>query len=121
MRAQPATSSDLFEQLRQRLPSGVSLAQIAREFGYHPDHLNRKLKRESGLGLRVLRDRVRLETAQAALRSTATIAEAASQSGFDDPNYFARWFRRQTGRTPGAWRRLPSSSGPASGGARGRR
>ena len=55
--------------------------------------------------LRVLRDRVRLETAQAALRSTATIAEAASQSGFDDPNYFSRWFRRQTGRTPGAWRR----------------
>jgi AraC-like DNA-binding protein len=48
---------------------------------------------------------VRLETAQAALRSTATVAEAANQSGFDDPNYFSRWFRRQTGRTPRAWRR----------------
>jgi len=119
VRAKSAPSSALFEQLRQRLPARVSLGQIAREFGYHPDHLNRKLKRESGLGLRVLRDRVRLETAQAALRSTATVAEAASQSGFDDPNYFARWFRRQTGRTPGAWRRSPRSSGTASSSARG--
>jgi AraC-like DNA-binding protein len=33
------------------------------------------------------------------------VAEAALQSGFEDPNYFARWFRRQTGQTPQAWRR----------------
>lgn len=103
-RATAARGSPLFEQLRKRVPARVSLGQIARDLGYHPDHLNRKLKRESGLGLRVLRDRVRLEAAQSALRSTVTIAEAASQCGFDDPNYFSRWFRRQTGRTPGEWK-----------------
>jgi AraC-like DNA-binding protein/quercetin dioxygenase-like cupin family protein len=103
--APPPASPTLFEQLRERVRASAPLRQIARSHGYHPDHLTRKLKRESGLGLRALRDRVRLEAAQAALRSEPTVAEAATRAGFDDPNYFARWFRRQTGRSPSAWRR----------------
>lgn len=95
----------LFEKLSEHVRTPNSLRKIARDLGYHPDHLNRKLKRESGLGLRALRDRMRLESAQAALRTRVTIAEAATSCGFDDPNYFTRWFRRQTGRTPTAWRK----------------
>jgi AraC-like DNA-binding protein len=102
--ASPPTST-LFEKLRDHVRAPRSLAHIAQDLGYHPDHLSRKLKRESGLCLSALRDRVRLEAAQAALRAEPTVAEAATRAGFDDPNYFARWFRRQTGRTPSAWRR----------------
>ena len=102
--ATPAPAPGLFEKLRNHVLTPGPLSVIARELGYHPDHLSRKLKRESGLGLQALRDRVRLETAQTALRSESTIAEAATRAGFDDPNYFARWFRQQTGRTPSAWR-----------------
>ena len=102
--AAPAPVSTLFEKLREHVRTPRSLAHIARDLDYHPDHLSRKLKRESGLGLRALRDRVRLESAQAALRREPTVAEAATLCGFDDPNYFARWFRRQTGQTPSAWR-----------------
>jgi AraC-like DNA-binding protein/mannose-6-phosphate isomerase-like protein (cupin superfamily) len=105
--ATPAPASSLFEVLRDRLHTQGRLGKIARDLGYHPDHLTRKLKRESGLGLRALRDRVRLVAAEASLRTAATIAEAATQSGFDDPNYFSRWFRRQTGRTPSDWRTYP--------------
>lgn len=102
--AAPPPTPTLFEKLREHVRAPASLGKIARELGYHPDHLNRKLKRESGLGLRALRDRVRLEAAQAALRREPTVAEAATRAGFDDPNYFARWFRRHTGRTPSAWK-----------------
>jgi AraC-like DNA-binding protein len=102
---EPAREARVFDKVRDLLRAPAPLAKVARTAGYHPDHLTRKLKREAGLGLRALRDRVRLETAQAALRSAPTIAEAATQSGFDDPNYFARWFRRQTGQTPSAWKR----------------
>jgi AraC-like DNA-binding protein len=102
--AAPAPAPGLFEKLRDRVQTPRPLSTIARDLGYHPDHLSRKLKREAGLGLRALRDRVRLEAAQAALRSEPTVAEAATRTGFDDPNYFARWFRRQTGRTPSAWK-----------------
>ena len=104
--AAPASPSPtLYEKLRDHVRSPAPLSRIARDVGYHPDHLCRKLKRESGLGLRALRDQVRLEAAQTALRTASTVAEAALQSGFEDPNYFARWFRRQTGQTPQAWRR----------------
>jgi AraC family transcriptional regulator, transcriptional activator of pobA len=45
-----------------------------------------------------------LAAAQKALREKPTIAEAAALAGFDDPNYFSRWFRRQSGRSPSAFR-----------------
>jgi AraC-like DNA-binding protein len=100
----PMRAPTTFEKVRDLLRAPAPLHRVARTAGYHPDHLTRKLKRETGLGLRALRTRMRLEAAQTALRSAATIAEAAIQAGFDDPNYFARWFRQQTGVTPSAWK-----------------
>lgn len=98
-------ATGLYDRVRQLLRTPAPLAAVAKSAGYHPDHLNRKLKREAGLGLRALRDQVRLEVGQAALQTSGSIAEAATRSGFDDPNYFTRWFRRQTGVTPTAWRK----------------
>jgi AraC-like DNA-binding protein len=96
--------ASVFTRVRELLRAPTPLAAVARHAGYDPDHLTRKLKREGGLGLRALRDRLRLESAQAALRTSVTVAEAAVQSGFEDPNYFTRWFRRQTGQTPSEFR-----------------
>ncbi len=101
----PERAPRVFERVRDQLRSPAPLAKIARAVGYHPDHLNRKLKRETGLGLRAMRDQLRLESAQSALRAEPTIGEAATRAGFDDPNYFTRWFRQQTGLTPSAWLR----------------
>ncbi len=103
-RVAPAGPVPLFERVSSLLRTPTSLATVAKETGYQPDYLNRKLKRETGVGLRALRDRLRLEAAQKSLRSDASIADAAARAGFDDPNYFARWFRKQTGQTPSAWR-----------------
>jgi AraC-like DNA-binding protein/quercetin dioxygenase-like cupin family protein len=102
----PALSRErsVFDRVRELLRAPTPLAKVARSAGYHPDHLTRKLKREAGLGLRALRHRLRLESAQAALRRAPTIADAAAECGFEDPNYFARWFRQQTGQTPSAFR-----------------
>jgi AraC family L-rhamnose operon transcriptional activator RhaR len=87
--------------------AGVSLARIARQAGYQSDYLTRKLRRESGLGLRELRDALRLEAAVRALGSGSSVADAASRAGFTDPGYFARWFRRRTGKTPREYRSRP--------------
>jgi AraC-like DNA-binding protein len=103
-KAQRVSEHGVFGKVRELLRTPAPLASVARTAGYHPDHLTRKLKREAGLGLRALRDRLRLEAAQAALRSAPTIGDAATRSGFEDPNYFARWFRLQTGQTPRAFR-----------------
>jgi AraC-like DNA-binding protein len=100
------TPPPLVEQVRQRLRTSTDLRAVARASGYARDSLSRKLKQTHGLGLRALRDQERLAAAQQALSDpTLPIAVAGQRAGFEDPNYFARWFRRQTGRTPGAWRR----------------
>lgn len=103
--AAPSGPVPLLERVSTLLRTPAPLAVVAKETGYQPDYLNRKLKRETGIGLRALRDRLRLEAAQQSLRTDASIADAANRAGFDDPNYFARWFRKQTGVTPSDWRR----------------
>jgi AraC-like DNA-binding protein len=96
--------SPLVVRVRESLRTEKPLVEIARESGYVRDALTRRLKREHGLGLRGLRDQERLQAAQAALRELPNISAAATKAGFEDPNYFARWFRKQTGLTPSAWR-----------------
>jgi len=98
-------SSPLVSRVRESLRSARPLSEIAKESGYVRDALSRRLKREHGLGLRAMRDQERLQVAQVALRETVGIGEAAARAGFDDPNYFTRWFRKQTGLTPSVWRR----------------
>jgi AraC-like DNA-binding protein len=80
------------------------LSALASKAGYQPDYLNRLLKQHDGLTLGQLRARKRLAHAQQLLRQTGSVAEVANAVGFGDPNYFARWFRKHTGRSPSRWR-----------------
>lgn len=76
---------------------------IAASLDYHPDHLSRLVRQETGLGLRALTTRIRLQRTQRLLRLHRLVRDAAAAAGFDDQNYFARWFRKQTGLSPTAW------------------
>ena len=81
-----------------------TLDTLAGRIGYHPDYLNRMLKQACGLTLGELRSVERLQTARRLLARSRPVAEVALEAGFDDPNYFARWFRAQIGCTPTVWR-----------------
>ncbi len=85
-----------------RLP----LTEIAAQTGYQPVYLNRVIRRETGLTLGQWRTRERIARAKQALLDHELIGEAAAAVGMDDQNYFARWFRMQTGLPPGAFRQL---------------
>ncbi len=82
----------------------VELADIAKQAGYTLTTLNKKLKELAGLSLGQMRARVRLTKAQQNMRRGGSLAEVARKAGFDDPNYFSRWFRQQTGLTPSKYR-----------------
>lgn len=82
----------------------LSIAELAGHAGYQSDYLNRRHKQITGLTLRQQRNAQRLEKARRLLAMDISIADAASGAGFDDPNYFTRWFKRQTGLTPGRYR-----------------
>ncbi len=91
------------EELVEQSPHAkLTLAEAAQRCGYQRDHLNRILKEQSGMTFGQLRSQVRLRRAQAALRRHGAVGVAAEATGFDDVNYFVRWFRKQTGRTPGS-------------------
>jgi len=82
-----------------------TLAEAISHSGYHRDHLNRLMKAETGLTLGQYRDQQRLVRAEKLLREGLRVGQVAERVGLPDAGYFARWFRRQTGRTPTGWLR----------------
>jgi AraC family L-rhamnose operon transcriptional activator RhaR len=84
----------------------VPVAQLARRVGYQRDYLNRLLKAQTGMTLGQMRAGNVLTRAQRLLRGQTPVGRVAGDLGFSDANYFARWFRKQTGHSPSQWRRL---------------
>jgi AraC family transcriptional regulator, transcriptional activator of pobA len=91
--------------------AGIPLGKLSGLAGYQHDYLNRLLKNHAGLTLGQFRSRKLVPKAQQLLRLKDSIAAVASEMGFTEPNYFARWFRKQTGLTPTAWRRQNQAAG----------
>lgn len=97
--------------IRDSEAESPTLRELARRIGYQPDYLNRLMKQTCGLTLGQLRAQHLLTRARAMLRQPGPIGDVADQLGFADQNYFARWFRRQTGVSPGEWRRKKGVTG----------
>lgn len=93
--------------LETRDAADMDLKQIAEMTGYQQDHLNRLLRAECGLTLGQMRSRVRLKKAVALLEAKKPIHEVGAAVGILDANYFARWFKQQTGVKPSTWKRNP--------------
>ncbi|MDF1598423.1 helix-turn-helix domain-containing protein [Mesorhizobium sp. YIM 152430] len=86
---------------RRRLP----ITFYSERLGVSAAHLNRITRSATGLSIQNLIDRRTLEAARRDLIFTPTpISKIAYSLGFADPAYFNRFFRKQTGLTPGAFR-----------------
>jgi len=88
-------------------PGGIELGvgEIAARVGLGKEHLSRSLRQETGHTLRDLRDQARLAVAMRELEKGTMVGDAAMEAGFPDQNYFARWFKKLTGRRPSDWSR----------------
>lgn len=83
----------------------LSPAWVAGQLGRSLDHLNRRLRAESGTTVGGAIQQARLERSRHLLRTTdEPVGEIAAAVGMPDQNYFARWFRSRTGQTPTHWR-----------------
>lgn len=86
--------------------SAPSIAALSREIGFHKGYLGQLIKRETGLSFHQHVTRARMDQAKALLRQTdMPIADVARAVGIHDVDYFATQFKRETGRTPSAYRR----------------
>jgi AraC-like DNA-binding protein len=89
------------------LTANLVPSAVAASMGRTLDHLNRQLRAEAGLTVGGAIHRARRERCEDLLRRTdLLIGEVGAAVGFDDQNYFARWFRKQTGQTPKRWREV---------------
>jgi len=93
------------------------LIAVARRSGYHRDHLNRLVKRATGLTLGQYRAQRRLEQARKLLATGLRVSTVAATVGLPDSSYFARWFRRQTGQSPSRYSQERSGCPPRLGAA----
>lgn len=80
-------------------------AFYARALGISPTHLNRIVRAATGHGAHELIARKLIDEAKRELVFTfGNVQEIAYRLGFADPAYFSRFFLRQVGQTPRAWR-----------------
>ncbi|MDO3411860.1 AraC family transcriptional regulator [Saccharibacillus sp. CPCC 101409] len=92
--------------LAERLEHPFDSAEMERDLHYHFDYLSRCLKQYTGLSPLAYRHRLQTERAKRLLaHSDEPLARIGERCGFPDPNYFARLFKRESGLTPGEYRR----------------
>ena len=102
-RIHPVTSK--IRRLLADSPKAVdSPRELAKLLGEDLSSLNRKIRNESGLNLGTLLDERRLDIAYGGLQAKKLpISQIAWNSGFQDPNYFSRWFKKRVGQSPKQW------------------
>lgn len=89
----------------------LGMDEVAEAVGVSKAHLMREFKKETGETMNRFLTAVRIDKAKVELK-TKTVTDTAFDVGFNDPNYFSTVFKKQTGKTPGAYKKaLEESSG----------
>lgn len=98
--------ADEFTRLTARPEPGMwSVAAYARRIGVTPGHLTDAVKAATGRPASALVREARIREAKRLLAGTElTVRQVASRVGFTDAAYFCRFFRRETGLSPGGFR-----------------
>jgi two-component system response regulator YesN len=83
----------------------LSLANVAHHVNLSPSHFSALFGRENGATFREYLTQVRIRHAQELLRGSSLRAfEIAEAVGYADPHYFSTVFKKETGRSPRAYR-----------------
>jgi len=91
-----------------RVITGV--ADYAQRLRVTPSHLNETVRRTLGKTAgQLIRERVILEAKRMLRHSEHSVAEVAYDLNFEDPSYFARFFRKQAGISPAGFRSQQSA------------
>ena len=84
-----------------------SAQDFADKLFVHTNHLNRALKVTTGFTTtKLITERIMQEASALLIHSNWTISQISESLGFDEPTHFAHSFRRYTGKTPSAIRKL---------------
>ena len=83
----------------------ISLDDVSREVDISPYYFSKLFKQETGKNFIEYLTEIRLKNARELLQdSRLSIKEICAQSGYGDPNYFSRIFKKYEGVTPSEFR-----------------
>lgn len=86
--------------------AALTVADCARALGVSVGHLTDLVSERTGRSPgQIIRGEVLAEAQRLLARTDLTCAQIAAEVGFDDPAYFSRFFRREGGLSPTAYRR----------------
>lgn len=83
----------------------VSIGKLARALGYHRTHLSKMFKLQTGTSPMQFLLQIRMEQARLLLCTPLSIKQIAYSTGFSDPLYFSRQFKKSFGQPPSTYRR----------------
>ena len=106
--ADPASAMEEIETyIDQHFCEKLTLDNLAERSGFARSYFISQFKKRCGEAPYARITRLRLAKAKVLLRSTQyPVAKIASLCGFSSPNAFANVFRKDTGKTPGEFRKL---------------
>lgn len=91
--------------VRHNADRPIRTAEVADQFRYHPDYLNRLFHKEFGVGLKKYIDQMRMEQIKSRLlNSLEPIQSVAEHCGFSDYKYFLKFFKRHQNVSPSEFR-----------------
>lgn len=83
----------------------INKEDLAAKLSTHPSSLARKFKEETKMTLTAYQQMLRIKQAKQLLKTeNLSVEEIAWTIGYEDPSYFARVFKKETGRTPSQYR-----------------
>lgn len=93
------------ENIEAHVHENLPLQAYAEQLGITPDHLSDSVKKVLGVpASNLLKQRMATEARRYLVHSEKTSAEIAELLNFKDPSYFGRFFKRETGQSPRAFR-----------------
>ena len=91
--------------IRDSYRKDISLDEVSREVDISPYYFSKLFKQETGGNFIEYLTEVRLRNARELLKdSQLSIKEICGESGYSDPNYFSRIFKKYEGVTPSEFR-----------------
>ncbi|MEM9383162.1 MAG: AraC family transcriptional regulator [Planctomycetota bacterium] len=92
----------------------VQVQELARQQGLHPTYLSTVVRRRTGRTVQEwIAEKTTAEAKALLARSSLSVKEVAFRLGFADPGHFSRYFKRQAGLSPTAFRGGATSRPPA--------
>lgn len=92
--------------INDHMKEDITLAGLAEKFHFSPQYLAKRFKEEYDTTIMNYLTQLRMDKACTLLAHTElSIQEVASESGFEDLNYFSKVFKKHTASSPTAYRK----------------